>query len=266
MRYTLILLFTFCLVFIEQNFLEAKLIKKDILYRVENKSFKGYVVYDDSFTSKRPGVLVVHEWWGHNDYARKRTEMLAKLGYVAMALDMYGNGKKASHPKDAKKFMTEVMKNMDQAVPRFTEALKVLKEHPYADKDKIAAIGYCFGGGIVLNMARRGFPLKGVVSFHGSLATKTRAKKGDVKAAILVCHGAKDSFVSKQELLSFEKEMKEAEVDLTFKMYKNAKHSFTNPKANTFAKKFNMPGLKYDPRADRKSWADMKSFFRRIFE
>ena len=156
---------------------------------------KGYLAFDDSVEDKRPGVLVVHEWWGHNEYARKRARMLAELGYTALAVDMYGDGKEAAHPDDAAKFAGEVMQKMEVAKGRFAAAMKVLQNHETTHADRIVAIGYCFGGGVVLHMARFGVDLDGVVNFHGLLATSKPAQSGVVKAKILVCHGAEDQFI-----------------------------------------------------------------------
>ena len=245
--------------------LYAKVITKVIPYSINNVEMTGYYAYDDAIKGKRPGVLVVHEWWGHNDYARKRVRMLAKLGYSAFALDMYGNGKLAAHPDNAKKFMTEVLSNMDNARLRYKKALAVLKAQAATDTGRIAAIGYCFGGGVVLDMARQGLPLKGVVSFHGSIGTKTPAVKGDVKASVLVLNGADDPFVSKEQISALKQEMKNAAVPFEFVNYKGVKHSFTNPAADAFGKKFNMP-LEYNAEADKKSWAKMQAFFKQIFK
>ena len=236
----------------------------EVTYEADGISMNGFVAYDVNQSGQRPGVLVVHEWWGHNDYARKRAEMLAEMGYVALAVDMYGEGLQADHPDDAGKFASAVFQNIDGAKARFTKAMEVLKAHPAVDTSKIAAIGYCFGGGIVLHMARFGFPLDGVVSFHGSLSTGTPAKSGDIKAAILVCHGADDSFVSPESLEGFKKEMADAGANLTFKAYENAKHSFTNPEASEMGKKFELP-IAYNEAADKASWEDMKVFFDEIF-
>ncbi|MCZ6679207.1 MAG: dienelactone hydrolase family protein, partial [Candidatus Poribacteria bacterium] len=161
-------------------------------YTADNLTLKGYLAYDDSVEDKRPGVLVVHEWWGHNEYARKRARMLVELGYTALAVDMYGDGKQAEHPDDAGKFASEAMRNMDAGKARFVAAMEFLKKHKTTDPEHIAAIGYCFGGGVVLQMARLGVDLDGVVSFHGSLSTSKPAQPGAIKAKILVCHGADD--------------------------------------------------------------------------
>jgi dienelactone hydrolase len=234
---------------------------EEIEYKDGDTVMKGYIAYDDSISGKRPGILVVHEWWGHNEYARKRARMLAELGYTAFALDMYGDGKTADHPDDAGKFAGEVRKNMDVAASRFGVAMKLLQDHKTTDPEKIGAIGYCFGGGIVLEMARRGADLDGVVSFHGSLGTKNPAWKGKFKAKVLVAHGADDPFVPQEQVDAFKKEMDKAGVDYEIIVYKGAKHSFTNPEADKFGKKFDLP-LAYNEKADKQSWEDMKTFFK----
>lgn len=243
----------------------AEVQSKEISYSSDGVLMKGYLAYDDSIKGERPGILVVHEWWGHNAYARKRADMLAKLGYTAFAVDMYGNGKQASHPKDAGAFAKAVMSDLGAARKKFDAALKVLKNQPTVKKDEVAAIGYCFGGGLLLQFARTGLDIKGVVSFHGSLgAPQKRAKKGDIKTAVLVCHGGDDTFVSEQDLEAFKKEFNEAASDFTFKSYPGAKHSFTNPDANENGKKFGI-GLAYNEKADKESWNEMQSFLKRIF-
>ncbi|MBI5098683.1 MAG: dienelactone hydrolase family protein [Nitrospirae bacterium] len=225
---------------------------------------KGYMAYDENIKGKRPGVLVVHEWWGHNEYARRRARMLAELGYAALAVDLYGDGKQAMHPDDAGKFSSELMKNFDVATSRFTAAMNFLKQQPNVDPGRIAAIGYCFGGGVVLNMARQGIDIKGVASFHGGLAAVMPAQHGDVKAKILVLHGADDKFVTPEQIEAFKEEMKTAGADLSFISYPGAIHSFTNSDADTYAKKFNLP-LAYNANADRKSWGELKKFLGKIF-
>lgn len=241
----------------------SKIVGSDVQYTAGGVTMKGYIVYDDSVHGKRPGIIVVHEWWGYNDYARKRATMLAELGYTAMAIDMYGDGKQATHPDDAGKFAGEVMKNMPVAKDRFLAALAILKQNETVDSTQMGAIGYCFGGGVILNMARMGVDLKGVVSFHGSLGAAVPAKKGDIKPKILVCHGAADEFASKDDIASFKKEMKDAGADMTFKSYPGAKHAFTNPDATEYGKKFKLP-LAYNAKADKNSWNDMKDFFRKV--
>src|SRR5262245_61369844 len=166
-----------------------------VTYTAGGAKCTGYIAWDASKQGRRPGVLVVHEWWGHNEYVKRRARMLAEMGYTAMALDMYGDGKVATHKEDAQKFMEEALKNADAGKERFIAAQRVLAGRPTTDPAHLAAIGYCYGGGVVLAMARAGMPLDAVASFHGSLATKTPAKPGAVKARGLGCHGGDDEGV-----------------------------------------------------------------------
>lgn len=237
----------------------AKVIGKTVEYTANGTIMKGYLAYNDKIEGKHPGVLVVHEWWGLNDYARKRAHMLAELGYTALALDMYGEGKQAAHPDDAGKFATEVMKNFDMGKARFLAGEDFLKKQPTVDPAQIAAIGYCFGGGVVLNMARQGADLKGVVSFHGNLMAVKPAEPGTVKAKVLVLHGGDDKFTTPEQIESFKKEMATAGADYRFIVYPGAMHSFTNPDATAYGKKFKIP-LAYNKKADKESWAEMKKF------
>lgn len=238
---------------------------EEVSYTADNVTMKGYLAYDANQKGKRPAVLVVHEWWGHNDYARKRATMLAEMGYIALAVDMYGDGKTADHPGDAGKFATAVMKNAAGAKVRFLKAMETLLANPNADAANVAAIGYCFGGATVLNMARQGVDLKAVVSFHGSLATATPATKGSVKGRLLVCNGAADTFVSEQDIANFKKEMDAAGATYTFKAYADAIHGFTNPAADSLGKKFGM-ALAYNAKADEESWNDMKALFKEVLK
>lgn len=243
----------------------AKVITEELTYTSGGNTYKGFIAHDDSVKGKRPGVIVVHEWWGHNDYARSRAKQLAKLGYTAMALDMYGDGKTADHPKQAGEFSGAVKKNMPEAKKRFMAAYDVLAKHKTTDGSKMAAIGYCFGGGIVLEMARMGLNLDAVASFHGSLGTGHPAKKGKVKARVLVLNGKADPFVKPEQIAAFKKEMKAAGVDMTFKEYEGAKHAFTNPAATNNGKKFGLP-LAYNKKADKASWKEMKKFLKASFK
>jgi len=256
----------FCLVvfFIFSPFSIAQIVSKDVQYSVGDTQFKGYIAYDDAIKGKRPGVLVVHEWWGHNDYARKRANMLAELGYTAIALDMYGDGKQANHPKDASKFAGAVAGNLSEAENRFKAAYHLLQQQPQTDSDKISAIGYCFGGGIVLAMARRGVDLKGVVSFHGSLGLGAPAQKGTIKSRILVLNGEADPFIKAEQIESFKQEMTSLGVNFQFVNYPNAKHAFTNPGADKFGKQFSIP-LQYNETADIQSWKKMQQFLKKTF-
>jgi dienelactone hydrolase len=243
----------------------AEVTGTEVTYHAGDTTLKGYLATDPAQKGPRPGILVVHEWWGQNGYARKRARMLAELGYTALALDMYGNGKTADHPDDAGKFSGELRKNMPVAKARFLAALKLLQSQPNVEADKIAAIGYCFGGGVVLEMARRGVDLKGVVSFHGSLGTAQPAQAGEVKAKVLVLNGADDPFTKPEQITAFKQEMHDAGADLRFINYPGAKHSFTNPQADIFGQRFKLP-LQYNEQADRQSWAEMQRFFKRIFQ
>lgn len=241
----------------------AKVVGKTINYQVAGEMFTGYLAYDDALAGKRPGVLVVHEWWGHNAYARHRADMLAALGYTAFALDMYGTGQQADHPKDAMAFMQALTSDSAKLNGRFTAGLNQLKSADTTDSQHIAAIGYCMGGGIALNMARSGADLAGVAVFHGGLNGTTAVKKGDIKGEILVMMGEADPFIPQQQVAAFQAEMNAADVKYQLITYPGAKHSFTNPEADIFAAKFDMP-VAYDRAADVDSWQHMQAFLARV--
>lgn len=223
----------------------------------------GYHAWDDAIAGQRPGVIVVHEWWGLNDYAKRRARDLAALGYSALAIDMYGGGKNTRHPEDAKAFMQAALANADAARARFNAGLDLLKAQTQTDPARLAAIGYCFGGKVVLDMARQGAALAAVVSFHGALATTTPATPGSVKARVLVEHGAADSFVSPQQISDFKAEMDKAGADYQFVSLPGAKHGFSNPDAD--AHKGHGLDLGYQKEADEHSWADMQALFKQVF-
>lgn len=248
----------------EQMPQEPDIQSEEVTYKAGDTTLVGYLAWDASKKGPRPGVLVVHQWWGHGDYVRKRARMLAELGYTALALDMYGEGRYATHPDDAMKFMNETLSSIDVAKQRFQAAYEVLQKHETTDPGQISAIGYCYGGAVVLHMARYGMDLDGVVSFHGNLATKTPAEKGQVKAKVLVLHGADDPLVPPEQVDAFKKEMEAAEVDYTFIAYPGAKHAFTDEAATEKGEKFGMP-LEYDAEADEKSWDRMTEFFRALY-
>jgi dienelactone hydrolase len=241
-----------------------KIVGKDVAYSAQGVVMKGYLAYDENIKGRRPGVLVVHEWWGLNDYARKRARMLAEVGYTALAVDMYGEGKVAKHPDDAGKFSSELMNNFDVGKARFIAAMDFLRGQSTVDPERIAAIGYCFGGGIVLNMARQGVDLAGVASFHGSLTAVKPAQPGAVKARILVLHGADDEFITGAQIEAFKNEMKAAGADYKFISYPGAVHSFTNPEADELGEKYKIP-IAYNRDADKKSWEELKKFLCTIF-
>jgi dienelactone hydrolase len=230
---------------------------KDVNYTYDGVKLKGLLVWDDAITGKRPGVLVVHEWWGLNDYARKRAEDLAKLGYVAFACDMYGDGKSTEHPKEALQFATEVRNNLKTWQGRAIAGLKVLQDSDMVDSDKLAAIGYCFGGSTALQLAYTGAPLKAVATFHAALPAATPEQAKATKARILICHGADDTFIPKESIDKFKAALDAAKVNYEFQSYPGAVHSFTV----RGAEKAGVNGLAYNEAADQKSWASMQALF-----
>jgi dienelactone hydrolase len=229
----------------------------------EGIPLKGYVAYDSKKTGKRPAVVVIHEWWGSNAYVRKRADMLAKLGYIAIALDMYGKGKQAADPKEAGELAGQFYSNPDLVKARIQAAIIKLKEYPETDATNMACIGYCFGGSMSLYAAKLGMDFKGVVSFHGGLAG-VPAEPGATKAKILVCHGGVDKFVSPEEIKNFRHNLDSVHADYKFISYPGAVHAFSNPEATALGKKFKIP-IEYNAAADKKSWADMQAFFKTIF-
>ena len=243
---------------------QAGVVGEEVSYMAGDTQMKGYIAWDNAITGKRPGILVVHEWWGHNDYARKRANMLAEQGYTALAVDMYGDGKTASHPDDAGKFAGEVRKNMDVAEARFNAAMETLASNETVNPDQISAIGYCFGGGVVLAMARRGADLDLVASFHGSVATDKPVEKGQVKARLAVFNGAADPMVTAAQVEAFKTEMDNAGVEYLVVSYPDALHAFTNPEADAYAKKFGLP-LKYDAVADTDSWNRLIELLQEVY-
>jgi dienelactone hydrolase len=242
----------------------AEVQTKTIDYTVNGQNFTGYLAWDDEYEQKRPGVLVVHEWWGHNEFAREQAEKLAASGYTAFALDMYGSGKQAEHPDTAQKFAREASRDLQKTKDRFTQAMEVLQEHESVDPSRIAAQGYCFGGAVVLNMARMGVDLDGVVSYHGSLASPIQAEAGEVKAKVQVYTGGADQMVPTEQVSGLVQEMQNAEVALTLVSYPGVRHSFTNPNADRVAEKFNMP-IGYDEDAAKHSWQGTMRFYEEIF-
>lgn len=236
---------------------------REVKYNVGGTEFVGYLAVDDASNNKRPGILVCPEWVGVNDYARGRAKQLAEMGYVAFVFDPYGGGKMAENVKQAGEWATALKNDRPQLRARVNAAFDTLKKQPQVDTKKLAAIGYCFGGTSALELARSGASdLLGVVSFHGALATNMPAKQGDLKAKILACHGADDPHVPPEEVMGFEKEMRDAKADWQLNVYGNAVHSFTNPGAA----KAGLPGVAYNAEADHRSWQAMKDFFAEIFK
>jgi dienelactone hydrolase len=235
---------------------------EEISYTANGLMMRGYVAYDKAIAGKRPAIIVVPEWWGCNAYTHLRARMLAELGYIAIAVDMYGDGRIANNPTEAQEFATPFYKDAQLAKSRIEAAVNKLKEYPETDASKMAAIGYCFGGSMVLNMAKLGMDFKGVVSFHGGLQG-VPAVEGKTKAKILVCHGAADKFVSEDDVINFKRNLDDTKTAYTFKVYENATHAFSNPEATANGIKFNMP-IAYNEAADKQSWLDMVEFFKNI--
>ncbi|GEP97822.1 dienelactone hydrolase family protein [Chitinophaga cymbidii] len=240
-----------------------KLKEATVTYKDDTATLIGYVVYNEASEQPRPGVLVVPEWWGLDDYTRSRARQLAELGYIALAVDMYGNGRHAATPDEAGKTAGAFYTNAALIKSRMAAALAEIKTFSQTDTSRIAAIGYCFGGAMVLNAAKMGLPFNGVVSFHGSLAGVT-PDKDLLKSKILVCHGGADKFISPEEEAQFKKGLDSIGADYTFKSYPGALHAFSNPAATATGKKFNLP-IAYNAAADSASWQDMKAFFGKIF-
>lgn len=242
----------------------AQLQTQAVEYEVDGQTYTGYMAWNDAYEGPRPGILVVHEWWGHNEFARDQAEKLASAGYTAFALDMYGSGKLADHPRDAQAFMQEATADMDSIVARFTVAKNILEEHETVDPDKIAAQGYCFGGTVVLNMARIGMDLAGVVSYHGSLGSPIEPAEGEISARIQVYTGGADPMVPADQVSGFVKSMHETGADYTLVSFPGALHSFMNPGADRIAAEFNMP-VGYDQDAAERAWEGTMRFYQELF-
>jgi dienelactone hydrolase len=243
----------------------SSLQSKEVVYEGDGITMKGYLAWHDSITGPRPGVIVVHQWWGLNDHARTSADRLARMGYVAFALDLFGDGRVADNPDDARAFTVGVTGEYDQVKRRFDAALRTLQADPHCQPENVAAIGFCFGGGIVLNMARLGVPLKAFACFHGSLAPVQKAMPGSVKGKVLVMNGADDTFVSPEAIVDFKSEMDSAGVDYEFVNYPGALHAFTDPAATETGKKFGM-AVAYNEEAAKKSWAKLAEFLESAFE
>lgn len=243
---------------------ENKIKEETVSYSIGSTVFKGFLAYDENLKGKRPGVLIVHEWWGLTDYTKMRARQLAKLGYIALAVDMFGDGKIAMNPTEAQTLTAPFYADPQLSRARLETALVKIKEFKQTDKNKVFAIGYCFGGSVVLNSAKLGTDLKGVVSFHGGLKG-VPADKDLLKAKILVCHGANDKFVLENDVKNFKHQLDSIGADYKFIVYPNATHAFTNPASTETGKKFNMP-IEYNQKADKDSWKDMKLFFNSILK
>lgn len=236
----------------------AAVVTKTVDYEYDGTKLKGFLAYDDAVTGKRPGVLVLHEWWGLNDYAKDRCKGLAAMGYVAFAPDMYGDGKTVTHPDDARKMATTVRENVKAWRGRAEAGLKQLASQPNVDSTKLAAIGYCFGGSTCLQLAYSGADLKAVATFHAALPTPTADEAKAIKPKLYVAHGADDPFIPAAAVEGFKKALDAAKVRYTFEAFPGAVHSFTVPEAD----KHMIKGMKYDKAADEKSWKAMQELFK----
>ncbi|RLT01695.1 MAG: dienelactone hydrolase family protein [Planctomycetota bacterium] len=240
---------------------EAAVQTKTVSYKHGDLECKGFLAWDDAVEGKRPGVLVVHEWWGLDEYARSRAAQLAKLGYVAFACDMYGDGKVAEHPDDARKMASVVRMNVETWRKRAQVSLDVLKAQPQCDSGKLAAIGYCFGGSTALRLAYTGADLKAVATFHATLPAPTADEAKSLKARVLICHGGADTFIPEMAIKLFREPLDKAGTKYEFVAYPGVVHSFTVPGADAR----NLPGMKYDKQADEDSWKRMTKLFAEQF-
>lgn len=234
-------------------------------YMTDGETFKGYIAYDRNKKGRRPGVIVVHEWWGQNEEVRKRADMLAGLGYTALVADMYGSGKQANNSEEAAELAKEVSGNAELRHSRFMAAMNFLRRQETVDPERIAAIGYSFGGYVVLQEALDGADLDGAVSFYGGMLVKMPDAPGTVKAGILILHGESDWYVTPQMMVQFNTDMEKAGTKYEIITYKDAEHGYTNPEADVRAEKFKGMHMKYNEEADRKSWDDMKKFLEAVF-
>lgn len=240
---------------------QAAIHTETVEYKQGDTTLEGYLAYDDTVKGPRPGVLIVHQWMGLTPYEQHRAEMLASLGYVAFCADIYGKGVRPQNYKEAGAEATKYKTDRQLLRARVNAGLDTLKKNELVDPHRVAAIGYCFGGTTVLELARSGADLNGVVSFHGGLDSPTPADGKNIKCKVLVCHGADDPFEKAEDLAAFENELRNAGVDWRLIMYGGAVHAFTQPQADG-----SLPGAKYNERADKRSWEDMKSFFNELFQ
>lgn len=240
----------------------AEVKSKAVHYQHDDEQLTGYLYWDDVIDGKRPGVLVVHEWWGLNDYAKKRAKMLAELGYVAFAVDMYGDGKVTDKPAQAQEWMQEITTDVEGWRERASLGVEQLLKSGLVDEKRLAAIGYCFGGATVFQLAYSGSDVLGVVSFHGALPAAPAEAKGKIKARVLAFHGAADNFVAPEVVQNFQLKLQESQADWEFVIFGgDVRHGFTNPDAALFG----IEDLKYDAQSDFDSWERMKLFFSDLF-
>lgn len=236
---------------------QAKVVTRTVAYDHDGKKMQGYLAYDDAKKGQRPAILVVHEWWGLNDYTKSRTRQLAEMGYVAFAADMYGDGKTTRDPKEAQAWSSAVSSQPGMLAARSKAGLDVMRKEKVTDVERMAAIGFCFGGSTVLQLAYAGVPLKGVVTFHGGLVVPDEQQARKIRSPIVILHGAEDTFVKPETIDGMRKALDAAKVDWFMVTYAQAVHAFTNPDADSFK----IPGIGYNEKAAKRSWDEMARFF-----
>ena len=240
--------------------------EKAVTYKDGDTVLKGFVVHDDAKKGKRPGIILVHEWWGITKHMHNEARRFAREGYTVLIADMYGDAKTADNPKDAGALSGSVMKNPQTMESRFNAAREELAKHKTVDASRIGAVGYCFGGAGVINMARAGADLAGVAGFHASLGLNTPAPApGAVKAKILILNGADDPFVKPEQYEQLKKDFDAAKADYRIEQFPGAVHAFTNPEATALGKKFNLP-LRYDAKANKAAEAEASKMFATVFK
>lgn len=239
----------------------AELKTQTVRYKDGDVQLHGYFAWDDSTKGKRPAVLVVHEWWGLNDYARMRADMLARLGYLAFAADMYGKGAVTEHPEQASTWSKQITANVEAWQKRALLGLDIMRTHQLADGTRTAAIGYCFGGTTVMQMTYAGAALDGVASFHGSLPVPTPDQARNVRSRVLIAHGSADSFIPPERIVQFQKALDDAGVNWQMVTYGGARHGFTNPSADIYG----IENVRYHKKADERSWGELQRFLKELF-
>lgn len=239
----------------------AELVEQRVSYSQDGTQLQGYLVYDDAGAGKRPGMLVVHEWWGLNEYVRERARQLAKAGYVALAVDMYGGGRSTDHPAQAREWSQQVRQTQGLMVARARAGLQALRQQPQVDPQRIGAIGFCFGGTTVLQLAYSGADLDGVASFHGGLPVPSPSEQEQIAASLLILHGSQDPLAEPGAVPRLQQALDAAAADWHMVIYGGAKHGFTNPQADSHG----IEALAYDPEAAARSWQHMLRFFDQRF-